>query len=267
MFTSRGSLLRLAPKFLFVLAMSASLAGTVACQPPAAPTAAAPTTDDEKSFYALGSLLGKNISVFSLSPAELEMVKQGLTDQVTGKELKVDLEAYRPKLDELAGKRRDAQAAVEKEKAKAFLDKAATEAGAQKKESGLVYTSITEGTGAMPTASDVVKVHYKGTLTDGTAFDSSYDRGQPAEFPLGGVIKCWTEGVAMMKVGGKAKLVCPSDIAYGDRGRPPKIPGGATLVFEVELLEVVAQTPPAAAPEMPGMPGAMPSAPAGSQTK
>ena len=90
-----------------------------------------------------------------------------------------------------------------------------------------------------------MKVHYKGTLIDGTEFDSSYKRGQPAEFPLNGVIPCWTEGVQKMKVGGKAKLVCPSDIAYGDRGAPPKIPPGATLVFEVELLDV---KPAAAAP-------------------
>ena len=251
---------------LSVLAISSLMAGLMACQTPqaAAPAAGEPTTDEDKAFYALGSLLGKNVSVFNLSPTELEMVKQGLTDQVTGKEPKVKLEEFRPKLDELAQKRREASAVIEKEKAKAFLDKAATEAGAKKTESGLIFTSITEGTGASPTSADVVKVHYKGTLTDGTQFDSSYDRGQPAEFPLGGVIKCWTEGVAMMKIGGKAKLVCPSDIAYGDRGRPPKIPGGATLVFEVELIEIVAQQPAAPAEAGAAPAGAAPgAAPAG----
>jgi FKBP-type peptidyl-prolyl cis-trans isomerase FkpA len=93
-----------------------------------------------------------------------------------------------------------------------------------------------------------VKVHYRGTLTDGTEFDSSIARGQPAEFPLNGVIPCWTEGVQRMKVGGKARLVCPANIAYGDQGRPGTIPGGATLLFDVELLEIKAAAPAAAAP-------------------
>lgn len=104
--------------------------------------------------------------------------------------------------------------------------------------SGLVYQSLKEGNGTSPKASDTVRVHYRGTLTDGKEFDSSYKRGQPAEFPLGGVIKCWTEGVQMMKPGGKARLTCPASIAYGERGAGGVIPPNATLVFEIELLEV-----------------------------
>jgi FKBP-type peptidyl-prolyl cis-trans isomerase FkpA len=103
--------------------------------------------------------------------------------------------------------------------------------------SGLVYKSVKDGTGASPTATDVVRVHYKGTFPDGKEFDSSYKRGQPAEFPLNRVIKCWTEGVQKMKVGGKAQLVCPPAIAYGERGGGP-IPPNATLHFEVELLGI-----------------------------
>jgi FKBP-type peptidyl-prolyl cis-trans isomerase FkpA len=105
--------------------------------------------------------------------------------------------------------------------------------------SGLVYRSLKDGTGPSPSASDVVKVHYRGTFPDGKEFDSSLARGKPAEFPLGGVIKCWTEGVQRMKVGGKAKLICPPAIAYGERGAGGGlIPPNATLHFEVELLGV-----------------------------
>lgn len=104
--------------------------------------------------------------------------------------------------------------------------------------SGLVYRSLKEGTGPSPAASDTVKVHYRGTLTDGKEFDSSYGRGQPAEFPLNGVIRCWTEGVQKMKVGGKARLTCPPGIAYGNRAVGGVIPANSTLVFEIELLDV-----------------------------
>lgn len=116
---------------------------------------------------------------------------------------------------------------------------AATAADSTTTSSGLVYQSIKDGSGASPTAADVVKVHYRGTLTDGKEFDSSYKRGQPAEFPLNRVIKCWTEGVQLMKIGGKAKLTCPPAIAYGERGTPGgPIPPNATLNFEVELLGI-----------------------------
>ena len=120
----------------------------------------------------------------------------------------------------------------------AFLEKSAAEPGAIKTASGLVYRELTAGSGAGPRATSKVKVHYRGTLTDGTEFDSSYKRGQPAEFGLNQVVPCWTEGVQRMRPGGKARLVCPSQIAYGDAGSPPTIPPGATLVFEIELLEI-----------------------------
>jgi FKBP-type peptidyl-prolyl cis-trans isomerase FkpA len=118
---------------------------------------------------------------------------------------------------------------------------AAKEPGAVVSASGLVYRSLKDGTGASPSASDKVKVHYRGTFPDGREFDSSYTRNQAIEFPLGGVIKCWTEGVQRMKVGGKAKLTCPASIAYGERGAGGVIPPNATLLFEVELLGINGQ--------------------------
>jgi FKBP-type peptidyl-prolyl cis-trans isomerase FkpA len=122
--------------------------------------------------------------------------------------------------------------------AKAYRERAAAQPGAVKTASGLIYRELRSGSGASPTPSDSVKVHYRGTLIDGIEFDSSYKRNEPAEFPLDRVIPCWTEGLQRMKIGGKSQLVCPSAIAYGESGSPPMIPGGATLVFEIELLGV-----------------------------
>jgi len=115
----------------------------------------------------------------------------------------------------------------------------AAEPAEEKTPSGLAITMLKEGSGGSPKSTETVKVHYRGVLTNGKEFDSSYGRGQPATFPLNRVIPCWTEGVQMMKVGGKAKLVCPSNLAYGGRGVPGVIPPDSTLVFEVELLEIL----------------------------
>ena len=121
------------------------------------------------------------------------------------------------------------------------VEQAAAEKGAVKTPSGMVYRSLTEGSGANPKETDVVRVHYKGTFPDGKEFDSSYKRGQPTEFPLNRVIKCWTEGVQRMKVGGKAKLTCPPSLAYGEKGAGGTIPPNATLQFEIELLAIKPQ--------------------------
>lgn len=118
------------------------------------------------------------------------------------------------------------------------IDKAAKEKGAVKTSSGLVYRSLKDGKGKSPTAADTVEVNYRGTLTNGKEFDSSYKRHQSISFPLSRVIPCWTEGVQMMKIGGKAKLVCPSELAYGARGAGSDVPPNATLIFEVELLNI-----------------------------
>src|SRR5882762_10414992 len=196
-------------------------------------------SDEQKTLYALGLVISQNLSAFALNQSDLEAVLAGVSDGVLKKESKVDIQAYGPKIPALQTARAGVAAAAEKKAGQAFLDKAAAEKGATKTASGMIITTIKPGDGASPKASDKVKVHYQGTLTDGTVFDSSVQRNEPLTLPLTGVIKCWTEGVPMMKVGGKSKLVCPSDIAYGDQGRPPVIKPGATLVFEIELLEIV----------------------------
>ena len=119
------------------------------------------------------------------------------------------------------------------------LQAAAADVKEKKTASGIVITTLKEGSGASPKSTETVKVHYRGVLENGKEFDSSYGRGQPASFPLNRVIACWTEGVQTMKVGGKVKLLCPSALAYGSRGVPGTIPPDATLIFEVELLEIV----------------------------
>lgn len=217
-----------------------------ACQPAAAPSPspAAPQTEEQKTLYALGAAVAQNVkqslTPFNLAPAELATVMDGLKDGVSGKAPAPDMQVYGPKFNELGRARVTASAAAEKQKGEAYATSTAAETGAVKTPSGLVYKTLTAGKGASPAATDTVKVHYKGTLIDGKEFDSSYSHEppEPVEFKLNQVVPCWTEGVQKMKVGEKAKLVCPSAIAYGDQGRPPQIPGGATLVFEVELLSV-----------------------------
>lgn len=198
-----------------------------------------PKSEEQKTFYAIGIAISKSLSVFNMNASELEMVKAGLADGALNRKPKVDADAYRPKIQELQKTRMAAVAEHEKKAGMAYLEKTAKQKGATKTASGMLYKPIKVGSGASPKATDSVKVHYEGKLIDGTVFDSSVQRGQPVTFGLNQVIRCWTEGLQLMKVGGKSTLVCPSDMAYGDRGRPPKIPPGATLVFDVELLDIV----------------------------
>ena len=202
--------------------------------------AADPTleTEEQKTLYALGLTINRSLSPFNLSPSELELVEAGLADGSLHKTPKVDLEAYGPKIKQLQEARAAAAAATERKASQAFVDQAAREPGATRTASGLIMIPITPGTGASPKVTDTVTVKYEGRLTDGTVFDSSVQRGEPVTVPLSGVIKCWTEALQLVKVGGKSRLVCPADLAYGDQGWSPLIKPGATLVFEVELLGI-----------------------------
>ena len=210
------------------------------CSADAAKTATpAPTTEEQKTLYALGQLMSQSLATFELKPEELAMVQKGLADGVNKAKSEVKAEEFIPKVQALQQARLKVAQERSEKAGNEFLAKAATEAGATKTASGMVIKQTQPGNGASPTASDQVKVHYTGKLIDGKVFDSSVERGEPATFPLSGVIPCWTEGVQTMKVGGKAQFVCPANLAYGERGSPPNILPGSTLVFDVELLDIV----------------------------
>ncbi len=196
----------------------------------------APKADTDKTLYAVGLVVARQLSVFALTPDELEIVNRGIADATTGKKPEVDVAAYGVKIQELARARRKMQGEKAAAGDKEFMEKVAREKGALKTDSGLIFITEKEGTGAHPSATDKVTVNYRGTLPDGKEFDSSYKRGKPFEFKMDGVIKCWTEGIQKMKVGGKARLICPPSIAYGDAGAGEMILPGATLEFDVELL-------------------------------
>jgi FKBP-type peptidyl-prolyl cis-trans isomerase len=169
--------------------------------------------------------------------AEAKIVVQGLEDALVGRESAVVLEEYLPKLTDFLKERAKKLGERHKLEGDAFIEKAAAEEGAVRTASGLVYQELVAGTGAQPRATDTVTVHYTGSLIDGEVFDSSIPRGEPSSFGLDAVIAGWTEGIQLMKVGGKARLVIPADLAYGPKGRPG-IPPNATLDFEVELLAI-----------------------------
>jgi FKBP-type peptidyl-prolyl cis-trans isomerase len=208
-----------------------------AASPP--PTETALASDEDKTLYALGLMLGQNLKQMQLDDAELEKVKLGLVDGALGTESKVTLQEWGPRIQEYVNSRARAAAGAEKASSQEFLEQAAAQQGAVKTDTGLIVRTVKPGSGASPGPTSRVKVHYVGTLIDGTQFDSSREDGKPVEFPLNQVIPCWGEGLQKMKVGETAQLVCPSDIAYGNQGRPPVIKPGATLVFEVELLDIV----------------------------
>lgn len=207
------------------------------------------SSEEDKTFYAMGYMLGGNLSRLSLSDKEISALYKGIAAASKSEEAEVDMGVYQAKIQEVFKARMDAVAAKEKEAGSSFIENFIKNESATKTESGLAYKVITEGTGATPSAEDTVEVHYHGTLADGTVFDSSVERGKTISFPLNRVIKGWTEGLQTMKEGGKTKFVIPSDLAYGEAGAPPKIPGGATLVFEVELFKVIKAEAPKAAPK------------------
>ncbi|HET9552951.1 MAG TPA: FKBP-type peptidyl-prolyl cis-trans isomerase [Anaeromyxobacteraceae bacterium] len=219
------------------LAPAARAEAPKAAAPKAEAAAPAAKADPDKTLRAVGLAVAKSLEQFGLTPAELEQVLKGVREGAAGK-VALSMEDQQA-IQALVTERRAQQGEAQKKKGAEHLEMAAKEKGAVKTGSGLVYVPLKDGAGPSPAASDKVKVNYKGQLVDGQVFDASDRHGGPVSFPLDGVIPCWTEGVQKMKVGGKARLVCPPAIAYGDRGAGADVPPGATLDFEVELLEIV----------------------------
>ena len=204
-------------------------------------------TDDEKVIYALGANFGERLKPYELTAAEQKILLTGVADSLAGSQLKAEVPNIGLEINKFADKRTKAIADKERDGAKAYIEKMQKEEGAEVTATGIVFKEIQAGSGDTPAAEDTVKVNYHGTLRDGTVFDSSIEKldgplakePSPMVFPLNRVIPCWTEAVQKIKVGGKAKVTCPSDLAYGDRGAPPKIKPGAPLTFEIELLEIL----------------------------
>jgi FKBP-type peptidyl-prolyl cis-trans isomerase FkpA len=217
-------------------------------------------TDAEKFGYAVGTDIGRSLKPVKDS-VDLQSLMKGMQEAMEGQNPRLNDQereqiktAVSRKLQQKNMEERVAKAKENGDKGKAFLEANGKRPGVSTTKSGLQYESITEGKGASPRASDKVTVHYRGTLIDGTEFDSSYKRNQPVTFPLGNVIPGWTEGLQLMKEGGKAKLYIPSELGYGERGAGAKIGPNETLIFEVELLNV--EKTPAAKPAEPAKPEA-----------
>jgi FKBP-type peptidyl-prolyl cis-trans isomerase FkpA len=203
-------------------------------------SAADEKSEEDKVLYFLGTKVGQNMETLNLSERETAALLDGLRDTFAGKAEEMDDAVYTAKLNELTQARMAVVMAKEQAIAQEYLTKMAAEKGAVTTASGLIYLEVKAGSGAQPTAASSVKAHYTGTLRDGTVFDSSHQRGQPLTIPLNQVIPCWTEAIAMMKEGGKAKITCPAAIAYGERGSGSgSIPPGAVISFEVDLIEVI----------------------------
>jgi FKBP-type peptidyl-prolyl cis-trans isomerase FkpA len=228
----------------WVVALCAALACQPSAESPPGPTAAPATRgEQELTLYALGAAAARPLETFALSESETEHVAAGFRDALRGAPLEAAPDDRRLEIQSLQQDRRRVAVEAERQEATAFVASAAQRQGAVQTASGLVYIEVAPGEGPSPAPEDTVVVHYTGTLRDGSVFDSSVERGTPARFPLNRVIQCWQEGVGRMRAGGKARLVCPPEIAYGDSGAPPRIPGGAALEFEVELIEIDGKTP------------------------
>jgi FKBP-type peptidyl-prolyl cis-trans isomerase len=243
-------------KKFFVLALAILLIGLVACQKAGAPAVKAVSKQDldsqqKKVSYAIGLDIGQNFKSRAME-IDLDILSQGMRDGLKAQkpllspeEIQKVMGQFQQDMMKIEQEKRTAVGQVNKVKEEAFLKENAGKPGIRSTASGLQYKVITEGKGPRPLESDTVKVHYRGTLVDGTEFDSSYKRNEPAVFPLKGVIKGWTEALQLMKVGSKYQFFIPSSLAYGENGAGQVIAPNSTLIFEVELLGIEKPAPEA----------------------
>jgi len=195
-------------------------------------------SESEEMLYFWGTQLAEQLDSTGITdPKQLKTIWEGMKDKVDGKAPEFGDE-YPSLLNNWLIAQHKQLIEIEKQASAAYVKRMSKKKGAVTTDSGLVFIKLVAGTGSIPNSSSRIKAHYTGTLRDGTIFDSSYDRGEPLTIRLTQAIQCWSEAIGMMKVGGKATLVCPADIAYGDQGNT-RVPGGAALTFEIELLEII----------------------------
>jgi FKBP-type peptidyl-prolyl cis-trans isomerase FkpA len=199
-------------------------------------------TEDDKIFYALGAMFGARLNNLDLTDRELDLLNAGLRAKANMEEDKIDMDKYQKKVHSVLSKRMKVHSEKVKKEGTQYLENFVKSGGGKKTASGLAYKVELPGNDKKPSPTDVVEVHYHGTLINGETFDSSRERKKPVSFPLNRVIKGWSEGLQLIGEGGKIKLVIPSELAYGNNGAPPKIPGGATLIFDVELISIKKNT-------------------------
>ena len=194
-------------------------------------------TEHDRILFALGLRCANELRDFALDDSEIDLVERGIRAALLGGEIPINANAYPRKIKALRGQRHPAAVARERELARGYVERASREAGAVRSDSGVLLFTLLQGTGPSPTDGDTIRVHFHGKLRDGTVFDSSVDRGEARQMKLGRMFPCWREGVKTMKGGGRSRLVCPPDTAWGDAGTP-RVPGGAALDIEIQLIAI-----------------------------
>ena len=225
-------------KKIFALALCFSISALLSCEGQKGKSSVSLKTSSDSVAYSIGVSIGANMKKDGLDSLDLNIMKEGISSAMKGDSLLINTPQCQGIIQAYLSTKQKVKGDANLDAGKKFLAENKTKQGVKVLPDGLQYIVIKEGTGSKPTANDTVSVNYHGTLIDGTVFDSSVERGEPAEFPVGAVIKGWTEALQLMSVGSKYKLFIPADLAYGDRAAGPKISANSTLIFEVELLKI-----------------------------